>query len=66
MIYQIIGPWYNSLLQRNLFMSQSAWEDYKILYSIYNTCFVSYKICLVLPPTFQQNFFQQDFSWNYS
>ena len=42
-------------------MSKSAWEYYKVLYSIYITCFVSYKISLVLPHTFQRNFFNEIF-----
>ena len=53
------------LLQWDFFMLKSAWEYYQILYSIYIVYFLSYKICLVQPPTFQRNFFQQDVFWNY-
>ena len=54
--HQAIEFWQNSLLQRDFFMSKSAWEYCQILYSIYTVYFVSYKIGLVQPPTFQQNF----------
>ena len=50
---QVISFWQNSLLQRDFFMSNSVWEYCQILYSIYT---LSYKIGLVQPPTFEQNF----------
>ena len=53
---QAIAFWQNSLLQRDFVMSKSAWEYCEILYSIYTVYFVSYKIGLVQPPTFQQKF----------
>ena len=53
---QAIAFWQNSLLQRDFVMSKSAWEYCQILYSIYTVYFVSYKIGLVQPPTFQQKF----------
>ena len=53
---QVISFWQNSLLQRDFFMSNSVWEFCQILYSIYTLYFVSYKIGLVQPPTFEQNF----------
>ena len=50
---QVISFWQNSLLQRDFFMTNTVWEYCQILYSIYT---LSYKIGLVQPPTFEQNF----------